>query len=114
MAKRSKSRDDYDSPWKEALQAYLPFFLAFFFADIHEDIDWSRGYESLDKEFQQIVAGPRSANVWRTSCSRSGSKTAPSAGYSFTLKFRAITKKNFPNGCSITTSPHGNCIINTW
>ncbi len=55
MAKRSHSRDDFDSPWKEALQAYLPSFLGFFFADIHTDVDWTRGYESLDKEFQQIV-----------------------------------------------------------
>jgi hypothetical protein len=26
-----------------------------FFPDIHADIDWSRGYESLDKEFQRIT-----------------------------------------------------------
>jgi hypothetical protein len=50
-----RTRDDFDSPWKEALQRYLPFFLAFFFPDIHADIDWSRGYESLDKEFQKIA-----------------------------------------------------------
>ena len=55
MAKRSKPTDDSDSPWKDALQAYFPFFLAFFFPDIHQDIDWARGYEALDKEFQQIV-----------------------------------------------------------
>ena len=28
---------------------------AFFFADIHADIDWARAYQSLDKEFQQII-----------------------------------------------------------
>jgi hypothetical protein len=55
MARRARPSDDYDSPWKEALQVYLPSFLAFFFADIHEGIDWSRGYESLDKEFQKIA-----------------------------------------------------------
>ncbi len=47
--------DDFDSPWKEALQRYLPSFLLFFWPDIHADVDWSRGYESLDKEFQQII-----------------------------------------------------------
>jgi hypothetical protein len=47
--------DDFDSPWKEALQVFLRPFLAFFFLDIHDDIDWARGYESLDKEFQQII-----------------------------------------------------------
>lgn len=54
MAKRRKSPDDLDSPWKDALHIWLPF-AAFFFLDIEGDIDWSRGYEALDKEFQQIV-----------------------------------------------------------
>ncbi|MGO9464440.1 MAG: Rpn family recombination-promoting nuclease/putative transposase [Isosphaeraceae bacterium] len=31
-------------------------FLAFFFPDAHAAIDWSRKYESLDKELQQIVS----------------------------------------------------------
>lgn len=55
MAKRAPIHDEFDSPWKETLQAYLPYFLAFFFADIHADIDWARGYQSLDKEFQKIA-----------------------------------------------------------
>jgi hypothetical protein len=63
---------DYDSPWKEALDRYFQAFLAFFFPEAHADIDWSRGYEMLDKELQQIVgaAGRRRrvvdklAKVW--------------------------------------------------
>jgi hypothetical protein len=55
MAKRPRTNDEHDSPWKEALHVYFPSFLAFFFADIHRDIDWSRGYESLDKELTQIA-----------------------------------------------------------
>ena len=47
-------------------------FVQFFFPDVHADLDWSRGYESLDKELQQIVRegelGPRLADklfkVW--------------------------------------------------
>jgi hypothetical protein len=46
---------DYDSPWKEALDVYFQPFLALFFAEAHADIDWSRGYESLDKELQQVA-----------------------------------------------------------
>src|SRR5882672_818405 len=46
---------DYDSPWKEALDAYFEAFLALLFPAIHAQLDWSRGHESLDKEFQQIV-----------------------------------------------------------
>ncbi|MCI0643100.1 MAG: hypothetical protein L0Y72_18455 [Gemmataceae bacterium] len=55
MAKRAPASDDFDSPWKEALQRYLRSFLLFFWPDIHGDVDWARGYESLDKEFQQII-----------------------------------------------------------
>ncbi|MFO0965309.1 MAG: hypothetical protein U0793_06945 [Gemmataceae bacterium] len=55
MPKRPPPTDDFDSPWKDALQRYLPSFLALLFADIHADIDWTRGYEALDKEFQQIA-----------------------------------------------------------
>ena len=53
---------DYDSPWKEALDAYFEAFLALLFPEVHAQIDWSRGYESLDKEFQQVV---REAEVGR-------------------------------------------------
>ena len=47
--------DDYDSPWKEALERYLPDFLALLFPQAHAGIDWSQGYEFLDKELQQVV-----------------------------------------------------------
>ena len=46
---------DYDSPWKESLHVYFQPFLALFFPDAHADIDWSRGYQSLDQELRQIV-----------------------------------------------------------
>jgi hypothetical protein len=64
---------DYDSPWKEMLDGYFPACMAFFFPEAHADIDWSRSYESLDTELQQIVRdaalGTRLADklmqVWR-------------------------------------------------
>jgi len=49
------SRDDYDSPWKDILTVYFEQFLAFFFPKIMQEIDWSRGYNSLDKELRQIT-----------------------------------------------------------
>ncbi len=55
VAKQPRTPDDFDSPWKDALQRFLRQFLEFFFPAIAADIDWSRGYESLDKEFQQII-----------------------------------------------------------
>ncbi len=46
---------DFDSPWKEALDQFLPQFLEFFFPSAYQGIDWSRGFEVLDKELKQIV-----------------------------------------------------------
>ncbi len=46
---------DYDTPWKEALEQYFESFLSFFFPQIHQAIDWRQGYQSLDKELQQVV-----------------------------------------------------------
>ncbi|MBC8875225.1 MAG: cytosolic protein [Planctomycetes bacterium] len=64
---------EYDSPWKEALDVYFEAFVAFFFPAAHADIDWSRGYEPLDKELQKIApqaeTGRRTVDklmkVWR-------------------------------------------------
>jgi hypothetical protein len=46
---------EFDSPWKDALDLYLEAFLGLFFPDIHAAIDWSKGYESLDKELREII-----------------------------------------------------------
>src|SRR5437870_10914924 len=54
--KNGRRRRDWDSPWKETLHHFLQAVLAFFFPELHDAIDWKKGYESLDKEFQQIVA----------------------------------------------------------
>src|SRR5260370_16055179 len=72
-AAMSVQADDLDNPWKEALDHFLEPFLALCFPVVHAGIDWQRGYESLDKELQQIAhdakAGKRLADklfkVWR-------------------------------------------------
>ncbi|HEV3003534.1 MAG TPA: hypothetical protein VGX78_03695, partial [Pirellulales bacterium] len=64
---------DFDSPWKEALDVYFEPFMAFFFPQAHREIDWSLGFEMLDKELQQIVREgeqgrrvvDKLAKVWR-------------------------------------------------
>ena len=57
MAKKKnrRRRIDHDSPWKEALEQFFKDFLWFFFPELHDAIDWSRGYVALDKELQQII-----------------------------------------------------------
>jgi hypothetical protein len=71
--------DQFDSPWKDILEAYFPDFIQFFFPHIYDDIDWIRGYDFLDQELQQVVRdaelGKRLADklvkVWK----RSGEET---------------------------------------
>ncbi|BAY27273.1 hypothetical protein NIES2100_70960 [Calothrix sp. NIES-2100] len=45
---------DYDSPWKEIIELYFPRFLEFFFTLAYDAIDWTRPYEFLDTELQQL------------------------------------------------------------
>ncbi len=49
-----------DSAWKDILDTHFEAFISFFFPEIHRDIDWSRGHETLDKELQVILRGSRS------------------------------------------------------
>jgi hypothetical protein len=48
------NESDYDSAWKEVIEKYFKEFLAFFFPDAYSDIDFSKGYEFLDKELNKI------------------------------------------------------------
>jgi len=67
--------DDYDSPWKEALDEYFPAFLEFYFPGVNALVNWERGFDSLDTELQQITRnaelGPRRVDklvrVWMLS-----------------------------------------------
>ncbi|MFH0823135.1 MAG: hypothetical protein V2B18_10330 [Pseudomonadota bacterium] len=68
-----KPKVDFDSPWKDILQQYFEEFMEFFFPEAYKDIDWDKGYEFLDKEFQKIVRNAelgkrlldKLAKVWR-------------------------------------------------
>lgn len=51
----NQTPSEYDSPWKEALDVYFPEFIAFFFTHVYQEINWERGYETLDKELQKVV-----------------------------------------------------------
>ncbi len=55
-----KDQGDFDSPWKEAVEYYFKDFMAFFFPVIHNDLDWSRNYEFMDKELEKIVRDAQS------------------------------------------------------
>jgi len=46
--------DDYDSPWKDILENYLPDFFAFFFPHIHAEIELDT---AADFSGQRVAAG---------------------------------------------------------
>jgi hypothetical protein len=45
---------DYDSPWKDIIEQFFEQCLLFFFPRIYKQIEWSKGFSFLDKEFQKI------------------------------------------------------------
>jgi hypothetical protein len=47
--------DDYDSPWKKAIERYFPEFMEFYFPDAHAQIDWSKEYVFLEQELQAVT-----------------------------------------------------------
>ncbi|HBE20650.1 MAG TPA: cytosolic protein [Cyanobacteria bacterium UBA11149] len=46
---------EFDTPWKDAIERYFPEFMAFFFPQANAEIDWTKNFEFLDKELQQVV-----------------------------------------------------------
>lgn len=68
--------DDYDSPWKDAIQSGFPDFMAFYFPDAAGHIDWGAGYTFLETELRQVVQdaelGRRFADVLARVTTRSG------------------------------------------
>lgn len=47
--------DDYDSPWKEAIERHFADFLHFYFPQAHAEIDWSQPHDFLDQELHAVV-----------------------------------------------------------
>ncbi|WP_159790482.1 DUF4351 domain-containing protein [Sodalinema gerasimenkoae] len=48
-------KTDYDSPWKQLLEADFQQFMEFFFPRAAAQIDWEQPVTFLDKELQQVV-----------------------------------------------------------
>ena len=47
--------DDYDSPWKDAVEHYFPDFMAFYFPEAYDCFDWSLGYAFLEQELRSVI-----------------------------------------------------------
>jgi hypothetical protein len=52
---KKKPSTEYDSPWKDIIERIFEDFMKFFFPEVHDKIDWTRGYEFLDQELQKVV-----------------------------------------------------------
>lgn len=50
-----QEQDDYDSPWKEAVEHYFPEFMQFYFPEAYTQIDWSTEVVFLDQELRAVV-----------------------------------------------------------
>jgi len=48
-------KDNYDSPWKEAVEHYFPEFIGFYFPEAYAQIDWSKEHVFLDQELRAVV-----------------------------------------------------------
>ena len=55
QTKKKQKITAQDSAWKDIIEEYFPQFMEFFFYEIYKDIDFTKKYEFLDKEFQKIV-----------------------------------------------------------
>ncbi len=55
VSKPKNPPTEYDSPWKDILQTYFKEFMQFFFPAAHDEIDWTKKPEFLDKELKEAV-----------------------------------------------------------
>ncbi|MBS1809378.1 MAG: DUF4351 domain-containing protein [Acidobacteria bacterium] len=59
MKQPKKPAQEKDNAWKDVLNQFFREFMEFFFPAIASEIDWTRGYEFLDKELEQITRDHR-------------------------------------------------------
>ena len=51
----AKDHDEYDSPWKEAVEEYFQEFMEFYFPEAYERINWDRPYYFREQELRRIT-----------------------------------------------------------
>jgi hypothetical protein len=92
----AKAPADLDNPWKETLERFLAPFLAFFFPHIHQAINWTRGYQSLDKELQQIVHDARIGRRLADKLFKVWCKNGKEAWLLIHIEIQGQREQNFP------------------
>jgi hypothetical protein len=104
MAALGRTAGDLDSPWKEALEHFLGPFLAFFFPSVHQAIEWGHGYESLDKELQQVVRDARIGRRLADKLFKIWRKDGQEAWLLIHIEVQGKKRRPFPSGCSSTVT----------
>ncbi len=93
---------EQDSPWKEALERYLPSFLALYFPAVYAAIDWTRSYEWLNTELRQVVhdaeLGSRFADVLIKAWRQNGEES----WLLIHIEVQGWPETDFARGCSST------------
>ena len=87
----STQHDDYDSPWKAALEEYFEEFMAFFFSAAHAEIDWNRPVEFLDKELQQVALAAETGRRYADKLAKVWKKNGEPGGRRFSISFASST-----------------------
>ncbi len=74
MTNEESPSQEFDSPWKEALEKYFEEFILFFFPYIHADIDWLIALPPLlEEEFKaEIIQMEEEKMPYMTSIERLG------------------------------------------
>ncbi len=55
VSKPKNPPTQYDSPWKDILQTNFKEFMQFFFPTAHDEIDWTKKIDFLDKELEEVT-----------------------------------------------------------
>jgi hypothetical protein len=50
----SQPKSEFDSAWKEILEVYFKQFVSYCWQEHYTEIDWTKGYKTLDKELNKI------------------------------------------------------------
>ncbi len=96
-AKKKTRRSDYDSPWKDIIGAYFEPFMRFFFPEIAEEINWKKGYISLDKELRQITREAETGRRYADKLVRVWKKNGKEAWVLAHAEVQAQKEKDFPH-----------------
>ena len=101
-----EQRTDYDSPWKEVIEAYFPRFLEFFFPLAYSVIDWTRPYEFLDTELQQLEPDAEMGKVLVDKFAKVWLLEGIQAWVLVHVESKAGTTSTLPSGCTLTITAY--------